>query len=258
MDIEDLSKAQLLLLMLLVNFVVSVATAILTVSLLDEAPLSVTQTVDRIVDHTVETISTPIQVATTGVTPTPAAPSGEQLLTGAVIAAVNRTVLIHKGATTTPAILYGTYLPQQRAVATASGVAMLPREVTIVFASGQSAEASLSKSGNGIAVYGFSDTAALPGAPAAAFVPAAELKAGQTAIAITKDSAALTGIVSKVDAAGVRTSLSGIPAGGAAVNLSGGIIGIQGASESLFIPTDTVMNLLADPKAADAGSTALP
>ncbi|MEA2701518.1 MAG: serine protease Do [Candidatus Parcubacteria bacterium] len=246
MDIEDLSKAQLLLLTVLVNFVVSIATGVLTVSFLDQAPANITQTVNRIVDHTVETISTPIQVATTAVKPTPAAPSGEQLLTTAISASVNRTVLIHRGATTTPAILYGTYLPKQRAVATVTGVATLPKEATIVFANGQSSDASLVKQGGGIAIYGFSDTAALPDAPASNFVSFGDLKPGQTAIAITRDSAALTGIVSKVDNSGILTSLAGIPPGAAAVSLSGAVIGIQGLTAGLFIPTDSVTALLAE------------
>lgn len=246
MDIEDLSKAQLLLLTVLVNFVVSVATGILTVSLLDQAPVSVGQTVDRIVERTVETISTPIQVATTAVKPTPAAPSGEQLLTTAISAAVNRTVLIHRGGSTSRPVVTGTYLPKSRAVATVTGAASLPREATIVFSNGASSEASLVKQGGGIAIYGFSDTAELPDAPASNLVPFGDLKAGQTAIAINRDNAALTGIVSKTDNAGVLTSLVNIPPGAAAVSLSGAVIGIQGLTPGLFIPTDTISALLTD------------
>lgn len=247
MNIEDLSKTQLLLLMVLVNFVLSIATGILTISLLDQAPTNVTQTVNRIVDHTIETISTPIQVATTAVKPTPEAPSGEQLLTAAISAHVARTVLIHKGASTTPALMYGVYLPKSRAVVTASGIANLPKEATIVFVDGSSIEASLSRSGDGLAIYGFADTAALPDAPAANLVPAAELKAGQTAIAITKDNSALTGIVSKVDGEGVHASFTGIPPGAALVNLSGNVIGIQGPVPGLFIQTDRISALLNAP-----------
>ncbi|MDP2593910.1 MAG: hypothetical protein Q8P36_01040, partial [bacterium] len=57
MDFEGLSKSQLVLLTILVNFITSVATGILTVSLLDHAPAYVTQTVSRVVEHTIETVS---------------------------------------------------------------------------------------------------------------------------------------------------------------------------------------------------------
>jgi hypothetical protein len=250
MDIEDLSKTQLLLLTVLVNFVVSIATGILTVSLLDQAPANVSQTVNRIVDHTVETISTPIQVATTAVKPTPAAPSGEQLLTTAISAGVNRTAIIHKGtSTTTAAVATGVFMPQQRAVATVL-TAALPKEATVVFANGMSAQATLSKTGNGVAIYGFADAATLPDAPAANPVAFGDLKPGQTVIAITKDNAALTGIISKVDpAAGILTSLTNIPLGAAAVSLSGAILGIQGPTPGVFLPSDSITTLLAEPAA---------
>ncbi len=56
MDIEHLNKSQLILLTLLVTFVTSIATGIVTVSLMQQAPPVVAQTINRIVERTVEKV----------------------------------------------------------------------------------------------------------------------------------------------------------------------------------------------------------
>lgn len=56
MDLEHLTKHQIVLLTLLVSFVTSIATGIITVSLMSQAPLSVTRTINQIVERTVETV----------------------------------------------------------------------------------------------------------------------------------------------------------------------------------------------------------
>jgi hypothetical protein len=56
MNLEQLTKHQIVLLTLLVSFMTSIATGIVTVSLMGQAPPSVTRVVNQIVEHTVEKI----------------------------------------------------------------------------------------------------------------------------------------------------------------------------------------------------------
>lgn len=56
MDLEHLTKHQIVLLTLLVSFMTSIATGIVTVSLMDQAPPEITKTIDQVVERTVQTV----------------------------------------------------------------------------------------------------------------------------------------------------------------------------------------------------------
>ncbi|KND52098.1 MAG: hypothetical protein AB198_00810 [Parcubacteria bacterium C7867-003] len=62
---EDLNKNQIVLLTVLISFVTSIATGIMTVSLLQEAPVEITRNINRIVEKTIETV-TPATIITPG------------------------------------------------------------------------------------------------------------------------------------------------------------------------------------------------
>lgn len=54
LNLNDLNKTQVLLLVLFVAFVTSIASSIVTVTLLDQAPPAITQTINRVVERTVQ------------------------------------------------------------------------------------------------------------------------------------------------------------------------------------------------------------
>jgi S1-C subfamily serine protease len=54
MDIEELTKSQIFLLTLLTSFVTSMATGIVTVALMDQGPLTITQSVSRVIQSTIQ------------------------------------------------------------------------------------------------------------------------------------------------------------------------------------------------------------
>lgn len=243
MNIEELSKSQLVLLTILVNFVMSVATGILTVSLLDHAPAFVTQTVNRVVERTIETVAAAPSAIIQQAAP---APSNQDLVTAAIGADASRAIAVYAAetGTSTPAISTGTYLSKARVVVTAAQDS-LPKEALIEFTDGSFVPASLARQGKGIAIYGFADSAVLPKISSPALIASGDLKLGATALALGADGAASTGIVSRVTEKGIHTTLPDIGAGSAAVDLAGNLIGIgAGGTPGLLISTNAITSVL--------------
>lgn len=81
MDLEKLTKHQIVLLTLLVSFMTSIATGIVTVSLMDQASPGVTKIINQIVEHTVEKV---VPVVTQSSSQIPAA----------VVTTTERTVVV--------------------------------------------------------------------------------------------------------------------------------------------------------------------
>ncbi|MFA6514874.1 MAG: hypothetical protein WCT42_01250 [Candidatus Paceibacterota bacterium] len=66
MDIKELDKKQLILLVLLITFVVSIATGIVTVSLMNQMPKNVPQTINNVIQRTIEKVTTVEAPVTSG------------------------------------------------------------------------------------------------------------------------------------------------------------------------------------------------
>ena len=64
MDIKDLDKKQMVLLTLLITFVVSIATGIVTVSLMNQAPKAIPQTINNVIQRTIEKVTTVTEPST--------------------------------------------------------------------------------------------------------------------------------------------------------------------------------------------------
>jgi hypothetical protein len=106
MDIEHLTKSQIVLLSLLCTFVASIATGIVTVSLLAQAPPAVTQTVNHIIQRTVETVapSTATTPATT-IKETTVVVKEDELLSTTITASFSKIGIVHQGiGTSTPVV----------------------------------------------------------------------------------------------------------------------------------------------------------
>ncbi len=106
MDIEDLSTTQIILLALLVSFVTSIATGIVTVSLLSQAPAAVTNTVNQIVERTVETVlpADNSKPATT-IKETTVVVKEEDLITKSISESFGKTVRIYGGVATSSSVV---------------------------------------------------------------------------------------------------------------------------------------------------------
>ncbi len=106
MNMEQLSKSQIVLLTLLISFVTSIATGIVTVSLMDQAPPIVSQTVNRIIERTVEKVTPAGLAAATAVTQEKTIIIKEaDLISQALVRANPSIVRLYTTSTDTPAFL---------------------------------------------------------------------------------------------------------------------------------------------------------
>ncbi len=219
MDIEHLSKSQIILLTLLVSFVTSIATGIVTVSLMEQAPPVVAQTVNRVIERTIQTVasSTPAkaQAAATIVTQEKTIIVNEsQLISDAVKKIDPSIVRVYTASETNPVLLaIGVVIDGSGLIVTdsealngrAEMLVALPDSTRIrMFVTGIDRD-------NNFAFLEQATTTA-PGAKPIVWVPA-KIATSQTVLG--ESVVALSGKSSSRIAPGVVTSL--VPAGGGIV-----------------------------------------
>ena len=105
---EQLSKSQIILLTLFVSFVTSIATGIVTVALMGQAPPSIAQNVNRIIERTVEKVVPAGQAANTAITREKTVVVKEtDLISGAVARSAPSVVRLFYSGNSDPPIFLG-------------------------------------------------------------------------------------------------------------------------------------------------------
>lgn len=244
MNVNDLNKSQFLLLTLLVNFITSIATGILTVSLLEKAPPTITQTINRVVERTIETVTETEGKAATVITrETTVVVKDEDILTSAIAAHEKRLVVIYAGATSTPALAHGLLVSGESLIIAPSvggtNLIMMHTNSGEVFPISRVAEDTK----NTITLYAITlpEDKNLQGGNYV-FADSKNIKPGQTAVALPLGGGVVTGIVSRqLQNGSIETTISGeaISLGTSAVNLSGEVLGMRvGArtTQATFVP----------------------
>ncbi|MBC7836689.1 hypothetical protein H7X87_02830 [Acetobacteraceae bacterium] len=244
MDLEHLTKHQIVLLTLLVSFVTSIATGIVTVSLMDQAPPGVTRVVNQIVEHTVEKVVPASQGAATATVTEKTVVVKDDDLAAQSIAQVQKGIIriTAKGANTLLArgILLNTsgVAITDRAALAASGV----RQFDAILVSGERVAITIDPSeGNSTLVTGMVAIGTSTGFAPVTFVDPAKLALGQSVIRIdgVGSDTVGSGVIAMLPSSSsgntahtVQASVGAVMPGAVLMTLFGEVIGIV-TSQSL-------------------------
>lgn len=256
---EDLNKTQIILLALLVSFVSSVATSIMTYSLLVEVPPAVTQTVNRVVERTIETVvpaETEPNVVTREVT---VVVQEEDLVVDAI--AKNEVSLVRiwqksGNGNDSQRTFYGTgiILSKEGLIAAGRSEIIPGSSLEVVFSDGSTAVLNTAPSAS--EHFSFFRAQGKSDLKASVLGDSSILQLGQSVIAIkgqernTVSIGRITGLVKKETQAEGETSAYSLVEtdfvlgegvkGGPVVNLKGDFVGFNVSGQSNFIPINTL------------------
>lgn len=261
MEIEELSKSQIVLLTLLVSFITSIATGIVTVSLMDQAPPAIAQTVNRVIERTVETVAptTKGQTASTVVTQEKTVVIKEsELISQAVNKATPSIVRLYRSDPESTAFFgLGIVVDKNGTIAADSAMLGDAADAMVVLSTGARVRAFVRgrDEGSGLAFLEASSTSEVAPDWKPATIATGQAVLGQSVVALSGKSVAriAQGLVTAIpESALIDTDIDGaILFGGAPlINTEGNFIGIStGVSRASGVGTfvSTVV-LLPPPK----------
>ncbi len=253
---EELTKTQILLLTLLVSFVTSIATGIITVALMDQAPAGVTQTVNRVVERTIERV-VPEKNGATVITKEVVVKE-DNLITDAIgaisksMVRIKKTITTTDGGTASVAVSLGAIISKEGTIVTDAGFI---EENTVYRASlpgGSDVGLKLAFFENGVAFFNTVEETKFDFIPIK-FADSASVKLGQTAISLygrEKNTVAI-GIISAIRNTDDKkeyyeSNLSlGDVYGNTFMNLFGEVVGVRSSiAENYIVSSDTILKIL--------------
>lgn len=261
MDIEQLSKSQIVLLTLLVSFMTSIATGIVTVSLMDQAPPVVAQTVNRVIERTVETVApaTKNQAAAAVVTQEKTVVVKEENLISQAVERISPSLVrVYTSAQENPIFLGMGIVSDSSGVIITDISAIDDRaEATLVLADGTSVRSYVTKRDKdlGIAFLSATSTERLPTWKPASFATGRPIL-GETIVSLSGKTVARisSGIVTSLPPASstsaplVDTDIENesILPGGIIINTEGNVVGVstgvsRTSSRSAFIASSALI-----------------
>ena len=255
MDLEELTKTQIVLLTLLVSFVTSIATGIVTVSLMEQAPTDVTRVVQRVVERTVEKV-TPAKTETKIITQEKKVIVRESDLVASAVKRVSPSIVrIYTDQENEKFVALGVVISAQGIIAT-DAQSLDPTLNYRVYTADDVYGARVSRSGGvrSIALLTLSDSETVP-RPAG--LRETNIPLGKTAVLLSglKEDILSQGIVTQLDhgafAAGIEPEK--VLPGSIIVDTNGLVMGISTAfsrakGENWFVPAHSILAVLNAPE----------
>jgi hypothetical protein len=273
MNLEDLNKPQLILLTLLVSFVTSIATGIVTVALLTQTQSPIIRTINNVVERTIQQVS-PSDPAPIKTTP---AVSENSLVTSAIASASKSLVRIYSVSTAGAAASTTGTFRGIGAVVSSDGVVLVPDSIAVpgrvyaaVIADGTEIPITIMSEGRGdTALMHMTLSSSTPSLSPATLGTPESLSLGETAIALSGETrtAAAVGIISDIAPGSTSGAIGSIDAttpvsktpGSMLLNDQGMLIGLYIAETDLYSPVSAaILTELTKPlteKPADTSSS---